>query len=375
MGRDVSQYLQYASDDNILKLTTLQQTYINDISEASTELNSVDLTGWEDTVATKLSNHCASLNDTYYKNISNEVGQTGNLNTLISLISSLKSKCLEYQEWDRKSYNLNLSKSDRKLYDDDKEKEMSKNGKDILSAYRRNNQQKNDNLTKISGTIDEILRSISSLEFSRTGIATDGITVDYPPEEQTTTTAGVVSSEVLADYIDAFGIHVVVTETIEITEDGYTKRTITEENFGSDEECVVNETSVTINPDDPSTGEITCPDGTVISIERDSEGNLIQKEIQINKKGGTNEYISSVEQYSAVIDITAPDGTVISSKEINADSSLDLIQVWMDYQVNLVQNGYQMNSDLGMTNLLMGGEATIYRAGEEALTFTLTPKE
>lgn len=359
MGRNVSQYLNYASSSNIATLERIKSTYTDRIGAAITELDKADFSTWDDSVSAKLSSHCSDMKTTYLNAISNEVS-TGNLATLIKLVRNLKSKCEEYQKWDAKSYSLNLSDEDKAFYNSGQESSMSQSGKYRLSAYRSNLKTKRETLGTVSDEIDQILADIQALEFSKTGIATDGITVDYTPVEAPESQAGIVSQTVIAEYDDLNGAHVVVTETVETTEDGLTITTLTEEiTYPGDAGTVTNTTSVTQDPNDPSVGVVETAEGSVITAVRDPEtGEIVETESSPAKNDSRSESTTSFEDYVVTIEITNPDGTV-ETREVNANSTVEYTQLWMYYQTQLVSNGFTMNSDIGMTQLMLGGEASI----------------
>lgn len=191
---EIENYSTLLSDTKIQGLKNVKQTYVDQISQAKTDLDKATFTDWEDSVSTKFKNHYDTLK-TNYSTIATDVGEGSNLDTLITLVSGLKTKCDEYLGY-RDEYNsisTGISFSNEKLR---KEYNEYKNGKrkytnlslEVKKAISNNNSKVNRKKTleslmsACSSTIDTTLTNIKSITFNASSESRSGIQTEFNTE-------------------------------------------------------------------------------------------------------------------------------------------------------------------------------------------------
>lgn len=212
---EIKNYSTLLSDTKIQGLKNIKQTYVDQISQAKTDLDKANFTDWEDSVSTKFKNHYDSLK-TNYSTIATDVGDGSNLDTLITLVSGLKTKCDEYLKY-RNEYNsisTGVYFSDEKLkkeYNDYKNgrikyKELSQS---VKNAINNNNSKLKRKETleglmdSCSSTIDTTLTNIKSITFNASSEQTAGIQTDFTEETAPQDNEHYTSEQVIQIYQDS----------------------------------------------------------------------------------------------------------------------------------------------------------------------------
>lgn len=196
---EIEKYRTLLTDSNIEKLKSIKQTYINQISQAKTDLGKASFTDWEDLVSSKFKLHYENLK-TGYSTIETDVGDGSNLDILITLVKGLKTKCEEYHRY-QEEYNsiktgvsfsnkelseeYNAYKSGRKSYS-----QLSQGVKNAISTAKANERRKNE-LSQLmiacSSTIDKTLKNIKLITFNASSEETANISTTFGDEVVTIT--------------------------------------------------------------------------------------------------------------------------------------------------------------------------------------------
>lgn len=209
---EIKNYSTLLSETKIQGLKNIKQTYVDQITQAKTDLDKANFTAWEDSVSTKFKNHYDALK-TNYSTIATDVGDGSNLDTLITLVSGLKTKCDEYLKY-RNEYNsisTGVYFSDEKLK---KEYNDYKNGrkkyKDLSQSVKNAINNNNSKLKRketleglmdsCSSKIDTTLSNIKSITFNASSEQTEGIQTDFTEETVPQDNGHLTSEQVKEQY-------------------------------------------------------------------------------------------------------------------------------------------------------------------------------
>lgn len=379
MGRDVSKYLEYASDDNIQKLNKIQNTYTSKISDAITEIGKVDLSGWEDSVSSKLSGLCSSMKDTYCKTINDEVS-TGNLTNLIGLVTQLKNECNSYK--DTESSRRTLPESDRLLIASGDKDKISDEGKSIL----RESEIIDGKLSTISSNIDNILLSISTLEFNKNYTPPDTTSLedlgDDTGEEEASPTENLLGMYMVGKNGVAYSR---VFEILERTDDGKMKRTYLTRDYDQDGNIIAERTDVIIifDENNPSIGTVYEMDYdsntfTETVVEYDPDNGLTKS--WYKKDMDTGQIIIEAGNYENMpvtndnytVEIDSPDGK--TSQDMNLGNPIEQAQFMLDYRKYSLQYDGADATAWDFQSFLRNGDTVISGADQGALSIQLSNK-
>lgn len=168
---EIEKYRTLLTDSNIEKLKSIKQTYINQISQAKTDLGKASFTDWEDLVSSKFKLHYQNLK-TGYSTIETDVGDGSNLDILITLVKGLKTKCEEYHRYQEEYNSIKTG--------------VSFSNKELKANERRKNEL-SQLMSDCSLTIDETLRNIKRITFNASSEETADISTTFEDEVVTIT--------------------------------------------------------------------------------------------------------------------------------------------------------------------------------------------
>ena len=210
---------------------------------------------------------------------------------------------------------------------------------------------------------------------------------DGKPKRESTTlkqgeqTVAKVDKEHVAEYSDsATGYDVTVQNETVTTSTGTTTTNSVTYKTGDDGEVYAETVQMVRNNDDPRLGSVTYADGTGYEVTLNEQGQYVSTEKTKDKNGNiveNSEVIAS--DNDATLTITNQDGTV-TTMDINTENPLDQYAVANAYQTAAINSGYKPESANQGIHFLWqcdGSDIPVqdFMKNNPATIFSLKPKE
>lgn len=366
-------YLSYVNDTTIAAVKSLQTSYQTQIASAKSSIEKLDFSGWTDDIATKLSNHCDSLKNTYYSAIEKDVG-TGNLTTLVTSLEGLKAKCEEYKTLKNQSvsYPSGLSDFAKDYLAGKVEGPLTEADQNLVEVYESRKRAKQRKLDECQNTIETILRNIKAITFSETGEKAQLENVDLSSSDGSTG-EGEATTTTITSYYDSYtGEYVNATMTIEVV-DGQQITTL-KVTYSDEEGNVQREETqqYIVDVENPKNATFIEADGEIYSTEVQSDGTLLATNTYTDKHNEPQPNSYEIGETYYTLTVYDHETGETTAYNLNVESDADMAFMRMIYGNARMAEGYSADyrfdgvHHLGMTDD-GGGSVTI-----EAM-FTDTP--
>lgn len=180
----VSDYLNYLTDSEMAKLSSLKQKYLDSLEISRNNIKDLDYAGWKDDVSTKLSTFTKTLNDTLLGEIESDI-DSGNFLNLVNALIDLKFECEKYKDEENRTISLHFrNEDDSKLYYEKYNVSLlSSDGQRDYQNYKNALDERTRNLTTIEENVKSILASIKSISFGGQFVESESVQTEIIQKE------------------------------------------------------------------------------------------------------------------------------------------------------------------------------------------------